>query len=216
MLFVVYAGLVWWAALRWRRRWLGFGLVGLGVFGVWFVARFYLWVGARFGIERTDSFMILLVPFGVTVGVIGAYIACLPKRNEGACRKCGYSLLGLEPEKGLLICPECGARHAFSAGDSLPCSSCGGETRPHGHRDWVCSRCGLHLLYTRGPVQRDSSTKDSAMNDAKGEHAERQPENNDQAKPEQTTRVDAADERDGTGLRALGDQLIGKAQPVER
>lgn len=158
MLFVVYAALVWWAALSWRRRWTGFGAVVLGVLGVWFVAKFYVWLGGLLGIDRTDSFMILLVPFGAIVGVVGLYIACLPVRRESACRKCGYSLLGLEPEGGLMVCPECGARHAFSEGDSLPCTSCGGETRPHGHRDWVCSRCGLHLLFTRarsGPSAKD-------------------------------------------------------------
>lgn len=215
MLFVVYAALVWWAALAWRRRWLGFGAVVLGVLGVWFVARFYVWIGGLLGIERTDSFMILLAPFGVIVGVLGLYIACLPVRRESACRKCGYSLIGLEPEKGLLICPECGTRHAFSAGDSLPCSSCGGETRPHGHRDWVCSRCGLHLLFTRAPQGR-SSTEDGAVNDSERQHAERKPEDDDEPEPEEARRIDTADERDRPGLRALSDQFVGARQPVQR
>ena len=217
MLFVVYAALVWWAALSWRRRWLGFASVALGVLGVWFVARFYLWLGAMLGIERTDSFMILMAPFGVIVGVVGGYIACLPVRREGACRKCGYSLMGLEPENELLVCPECGARHAFAQGDSLPCSSCGGDTKPHGHRDWVCSRCGLHLLFTRR-VRGGSPTsaEDGAVDNSQGEHAKRKPEDDDQPQPKQAGGIDAADQRDGTRLRALGDQLVGKGQPVER
>lgn len=214
MLFVVYAALVWWAALAWRRRWLGFLAVALGVLGVWFVARFYLWIGALMGIERTDSFMILLAPFGVIVGVIGAYIACLPVRREGACRKCGYSLHGLEPDAGLLVCPECGARHAFSQGDSLPCSSCGGETKPHGHRDWVCSRCGLHLLFASN--RAESLAEDCPMNDSEGEHAQRHTQDDDHPEPEQADRIDGADQRDRAGLRALGDQIVGKAQPVKR
>lgn len=219
MLFVAYAGLVWWAALSWRRRWLGFALVALGVLGVWFVARFYLWVGAMLGIERTDSFMILMAPFGAIVGVVGTYIACLPVRRESACRKCGYSLIGLEPENELLVCPECGARHAFSEGDSLPCSSCGGDTKPHGHRDWVCSQCGLHLLFTRGAknnVPDPASSKDGAVNDAQSENAERKTEDDDQPQPEKARGVDAGDQRDGAGLRTLGDQIVGKRQPIER
>jgi len=219
MLFVAYAGIVWWAALAWRRRWLGFAAVGLGVLGVWFVARFYIWVGALLGNDRTDSFMILMAPFGVIVGVVGAYISCLPVRRESACRKCGYSLIGLEPENELLVCPECGTRHAFSAGDSLPCSSCGGETKPHGHRDWVCSRCGLHLLFTRGTksgASNATSTEDRAVNHTEGEHAKREAEDNDEAEPEKARGVDAADERNGTGLRTLSDQLVGERQPVQR
>lgn len=213
MLFVIYAALVWWAALRWRRRLLGFVAVGLGVMGVWFVARFYLLLGSMLGIERTDSFMILMVPFGGIVGVVGAYIACLPVRRETACRRCGYSLIGIEREGGLLICPECGARHAFAEGESPPCSSCGGETKPHGHRDWVCVNCGLHVLFTRG---RTRSTEDRAVDDPQREHAQGQAEDDDQSQPEQTRRVDAADEGDRAGLRALGDQVVGERKPVER
>lgn len=214
MLFVVYAALVWWAALAWRRRWLGFASVALGVLGVWFVARFYVWVGSMIGIERTDSFMILLAPFGVIVGVIGAYIACLPVRREGACRKCGYSLIGLEPDHGLMVCPECGARHAFAEGDSLPCTSCGGETKPHGHRDWVCSRCGLHLLCARIPA--GISAENGAVHNAERQHAQGQTEDDDHPEPEQPNRIDGADERNGTRLRALGDQFVGKGEPVNR
>lgn len=213
MLFVVYAVLVWWAALAWRRRWLGFASVGLGVLGVWFLARFYLFVGGLLGVTRTDSFMILVVPFGVIVGVLGLYIACLPVRREGACRRCGYSLIGLEPDAEMLVCPECGARHAFGAGDSLPCTSCGGATKPHGHRDWLCTACGVHLLFSRN--DRRGSPEHGAVNDAERQDRQRHTQDDQQPQREQPIRIDRADERNRTRLGALRDDLIREAEPVQ-
>lgn len=222
MLLVVYAVFVWWAALKWRRRPFGFVVAVLGVLGVYFVGRFYLWLGAMLGVERPESFIFLLMPFGGIVGLIALYIALLPRRSDGACRKCGYSLGGLEPlaTDGLVICPECGARHVFAHTEAHPCSKCGGEVKPHGHRDWVCSKCGLHLLHRHRDrneaTESGTSSKDGAVDHAKGEYAERKTEDQEQTQPEQAGRIDVAYERNGRGLRALGDQIIREAQPVER
>lgn len=216
MLLVVYAVFVWWAALKWRRRLLGFLSAGLGVLGVYFVGRFYLWLGALLGVQRPESFVMMLVPFGGFVGLIGIYIALLPRRSDGCCRKCGYSLGGLEPglQDGQLVCPECGARHAFAPQQTPVCTQCGGEVKPHGQRDWVCDRCGLHLLHA--VHEWSALTKHSPVHDPKSENGEGHAENEQGAKKDETSGVDGSDERDGPGLRALGDQFVGKAQPVKR
>lgn len=222
MLLVVYAVFIWWAALKWRRRAFGFLVAPLGMLGVYFVGRFYLWLATLLGLERPESFIFLLMPFGAIVGLIALYIALLPRRSDGACRKCGYSLGGLEPlaTDGLVVCPECGARHVFAHTEARPCSKCGGEVKPHGHRDWVCSKCGLHLLHRHRDRHTEASSewssKDGAMDHAQSQHAERQPEDQQQPQREQTLRIDMPDERNGGRLRALGDQIIREAQPVER
>ncbi len=221
MLFVAYAVLVWWAALKWRRHWIGFAAAGAGVLGVWFIGKFYLWLGGMFGVVRTESFLLLLIPFGGIVGLIGVYIAMLPVRRDEACRRCGYSLRGLEPQStgGALVCPECGTRHAIADAGSETCGFCGGPVRPHGHRDWVCTSCGMHLLHApieSPPEPGALSAEQRAMHHAQGEHAQRNAQHDQQAQPEKADGIDGADERNSARLRALRDQIIRKAQPVDR
>lgn len=106
--FVVYAVGIWYAAAKWRRRWLSFAWVGIGFLGCVFVA----WLHYRLNIYTHGKIYLpilrsLLYPYTGLVVVVGLYIACLPRGNrlEGCCPWCRYDLKGLpRPAK----CPECG------------------------------------------------------------------------------------------------------------
>lgn len=152
MLFPAYALVVWYFAMKWRRMWRGFAAVALGTLGVHFVAMAYMKIGLILGMSRVESMLLLLYPFAAIVAVVGLYLALLPRAAHEACRQCGYSLHGLEERArdGLIICPECGCRHAIA--QDANCTQCGSEVRPHGRDDWLCSGCGLHHI-ERAPTR---------------------------------------------------------------
>ena len=105
--FTGYAVLVWIAAARYRRRWAGFGWVGAGVVGLVIVALLHIqlnvWTHGQIYLPVLQS---ILYPYTVVVGVMGLYLACLPRRvPEAHCVICLYDLRGLAHEAQL--CPEC-------------------------------------------------------------------------------------------------------------
>jgi hypothetical protein len=113
ILLAAYAVFVWYLAVRYRRQWRGFASVALGVVVLLAISRpaigehalsSVLPGGLRIGYRHL---LILLIPEAALVGLIGFFIASLP-RNESstACRGCGYDLGGLNPLG--LMCPECG------------------------------------------------------------------------------------------------------------
>lgn len=110
ILLAVYAVLVWYLALRFRRRWQGFVAVAVGVLAIWMVVGVIRAGDDRFGgPSSTHQILTLLWAEMFIVAAIGVYLACLPKpRGEMDCRGCGYNLSGLEPRD--LSCPECGRR----------------------------------------------------------------------------------------------------------
>lgn len=113
MIFVLYSAVVWCAAAKWRRTWRSFVVVALGVMAIAMI---------MFGQERLTSLVgmrmfgpmlnALLYPYVVLLGLVGFYIAVLPRPlGEGAvrpCVHCGYDLIGME-EFREQVCPECGA-----------------------------------------------------------------------------------------------------------
>ncbi len=116
MIFVVYAAIVWYAACRWRRRWPSFAAVTLGLFGMYAILQTYSLISEWTGIRIVGSMVrALLYPFTALLGLVGYYVACLPRSpGEGSlvpCTACGYDLVGME-EIERLICPECGSPHA--------------------------------------------------------------------------------------------------------
>lgn len=156
MLFPAYALVVWFFAMKWRRMWRGFAAVAVGTLGVHFVATLYIKIGLMLGMSRVESMLLLLYPFAAIVAVVGLYLAMLPRVAHEACRRCGYSLHGLEERSNdsIIVCPECGCRHAMVAKDETNCSQCGGMVRPHGRDDWLCVDCGLHHI-ERAPLARN-------------------------------------------------------------
>jgi hypothetical protein len=120
---VLYAVLVWYFAMRWRRRWPAFLAVGLGVANLLVLgAMVHAWDRTRapWPISELGLLFSLLYPYTALVGVIGVYISLLPRAAKAhECRKCRYDLSGLEPDE--LVCPECGTRWtARGARDQTP------------------------------------------------------------------------------------------------
>lgn len=151
ILFVVYAVLVWYGALRFRRRWEGYGSVVAGIVGCVAVALFHIqlnqWTQGRIFLPVLQS---LLYPYAAMVAMVGFFIASLPRsaaeRGVRPCRHCGYDLDGLEDEHGL-TCPECGRVDTFVGGPGVPCGRCRGDMA----RGWAvvgagerarCPSCG--------------------------------------------------------------------------
>lgn len=125
--FVVYAVLVWYAAAKWRRRWPSFAWVALGVIGLVGLAYLHYWMNIwTHGKIYLPVLRSILYPYIVLVGVVGAYIACLPRTIPGQvrCSVCRYDLAGLRLPA---VCPECGTRHSVSP--SKP-STTGPEEEP--------------------------------------------------------------------------------------
>ncbi len=104
---VIYSVLVWALAMRWRRRWPAFAVVTGGLIVLAGMYRVYMAWGEKLS-PQYKHILILYWPYVVLVGVVGFYIACLPRRaREHECQRCGYDLRGLNPAG--LSCPECGA-----------------------------------------------------------------------------------------------------------
>lgn len=121
---VIYACVVWYVAMRWRRRWPSFmavgasvmllGAVGIGLRSVHAAVEF----GAQPSLSITGPLRnpvveALLWPYTGMVMAVGVYIACLPRSapSEAHCRGCHYDLSGMNPEG--LVCPECGAAQEY-------------------------------------------------------------------------------------------------------
>lgn len=112
MIFVVYSAIVWWAAAKWRRTWRAFVAVSLGLMLVAFLMIGHERIFAPLGLRMVGAMLKgLLYPYIVLLGLVGYYIAILPRPlGEGAkhpCTACGYDLVGAE-EYTKLECPECG------------------------------------------------------------------------------------------------------------
>lgn len=105
--FVGYAMLVWYLSARYRRTVLAFACALSGT-ALLAVLAYGHWL---FGQGHPELFIqgmqILLYPYTVVVGVVGVFIASLPRRYPpGACPRCGYDLAGLGHP--VANCPECG------------------------------------------------------------------------------------------------------------
>jgi len=106
VIFAIYAALVLYFAVKYRRRWPAFLAVFLGVLLLGMLNRLLSAEGSFFGYQTSHLVLLLWAETGI-VGGLGLYAACLPRsREELDCRRCGYNLQGLEPSD--LKCPECG------------------------------------------------------------------------------------------------------------
>jgi hypothetical protein len=138
-LFVIYAVAVWYLAIRHRRTWRGFVSVAAGV--AFLVALAYLhayfW-GYLGGLLR--GFQVLLYPYTVLVGLVGLYVASLPRnRNPHACQGCGYDRAGLTT--GNPACPECGLVEYPLNG--IACANCGLDLSRFSKKKGRCPKCAV-------------------------------------------------------------------------
>ena len=109
LFFVGYALAVWWTAARYRRTPIGFAVVLLGFLGLMALNLFHVQLGRwTEGSIYLPVLQSLMYPYTGFVTVIGAYIACLPRRLNRGCEACGYDLHGLATAAQAARCPECG------------------------------------------------------------------------------------------------------------
>lgn len=107
--FVGYALLVWYFAAMHRRTPAGYAAAVVGV-GLLILIMYFHWLLGQYHPDlMIQGLQILLYPYTVAVGLVGLFIALLPRRiDPGACARCGYDLAGLDHPVNR--CPECGRR----------------------------------------------------------------------------------------------------------
>jgi len=104
ILFAAYAALIWFAALRFRRRWQGFVIVVTGGLLTWFVMKALEAIGVGGG-----GFSLLLMGETAIIVAVGLFICVLPRKPDFAhCHFCEYDFRGLDSQDGRFVCPECG------------------------------------------------------------------------------------------------------------
>jgi hypothetical protein len=152
--FPVYAVLIWYFCLRWRRTWIGWAMLLLGVAGVGVVAWFHQTINHMLnGAWDGPLFPILLAAEAALVFVVGAFIALLPLEVvQLPCRGCRYDLAGLEEENP--TCPECGMAHAARKVRRRLCRGCGREMFLPRRENPTCDSCGLANAVREVPTPR--------------------------------------------------------------
>lgn len=140
-LFVVYAIAVWYFAIRYRRRWIGFASVAAGIAGLvglaWLHIQISRWTHGRIYLQQLQ---VLLYPYTLLVGVIGFYGACLGRSfNPAICLGCGYDRTGLSLANP--VCPECGRLEYPLRGTA--CANCGMDLGRHPRKSGSCPKCGI-------------------------------------------------------------------------
>ena len=143
ILFPVYAVLVWALAWRWRRSWLGYAAVLMGLLGVGLLGLIHRFTELVFpSMVQGPLFPLLLVTEAVMVLVVGTFIVCLPRhRIDRPCRRCHYELSGLEDENP--TCPECGMAHAARRVRARRCRRCAGVLYVGRGENPACGACGV-------------------------------------------------------------------------
>ena len=109
VLLPLYALLVWFFCLRFRRRWIGFVCAIAGASSVLLVipvaGRLLRLIGSD---EEPRVLSLLIYGEAMIVLVVGLYVAMLPRRDRSnRCPYCEYDLSGHSAEQPPL-CPECG------------------------------------------------------------------------------------------------------------
>jgi hypothetical protein len=140
-LFVIYAVVVWYFAIRYRRNWRAFAAVVAGVAGLSVLAYLHIrlsrWTHGRIFLPQLQ---VLLYPYTVLVGVVGFYAACLGHRyNPAACLGCGYDRTGLM--RANPVCPECGRLEYPLNGRA--CANCGLDLSESRKKAGTCPKCGI-------------------------------------------------------------------------
>lgn len=108
ILLPLYAGLIWFLSLRWRRTWKGYAAaMGGGILILLFIPVLFKLQLLVKGIDAR-TFSLILWAEGVIVLTVGLFIASMPRRDRKPhCHYCGYDLSGHSSEQKP-VCPECG------------------------------------------------------------------------------------------------------------
>jgi len=113
--FVGYALAVWFLAAKWRRMPMSFVVVAAGLLGLMALnvlhGKLNDWTQGTIYLPVLRSIM---YPYTGLVAVVGLYIACLPRRVDAGCLRCGYDLFGLAKAGQPCRCPECGTEQTLA------------------------------------------------------------------------------------------------------
>lgn len=156
VLFPLYAILVWSFSWRFRRSWIAFAAVAVGVLGVVLVGMLHRLSGVIFPtLVNARLFSMLLGVEGACILVVGFYIALLPRqRIDLPCRRCGYELSGLDEPNP--VCPECGLPHAVRRVKPKPCRGCGAVLFVARGDNPSCAHCHLdHAAFVPSTTRTD-------------------------------------------------------------
>ncbi len=142
ILFPIYALLVWYACLRWRRQLMGVAALLLGLALIGLLAR--LDIAVRQALHLPDNgplFRFMLYAEAVIVALVGGLLVFLPPRKlaKVPCRRCGYELHGLDEANP--TCPECGTEFAAIKVELAPCAGCGLQTPACIEGRTLCKAC---------------------------------------------------------------------------
>lgn len=142
VLFPIYAFLVWYACLRWRRQFMGIAALILGVALIALLAQADLAIRRALHLhDEGPLFRFMLYSEALIVTLVGAILVFLPPRAgaQHPCRRCGYELAGLEHANP--TCPECGTAFAACKVELVPCVACGQQSpaSPDGRN--LCAAC---------------------------------------------------------------------------
>jgi hypothetical protein len=144
VLFPLYAVFIWYFCFRWRRSWVGWGALFLGVLGVGVLAWVHRMLTIAFSgdFENPMLFQLLLAAEAGLVLFVGGFIVLLPMEvADTPCRGCSYDLAGLEEDNP--TCPECGMVHAARKVRRRVCRGCGVEMFLVRGDNPTCPSCGI-------------------------------------------------------------------------
>jgi hypothetical protein len=150
LLFVVYAVIVWYFAMVYRRRWPGFLAVALGLVGMLVINHLH----TRFSDFMRNSIskpvmQVLLYAETALVPAVGLYIALLPRgRMSGRCPHCGRDLTDVDTAAS--ACPGCAAKFPVEMNDGC-CGRCRYNLAGMEEAEGVCPECGTPFYPHRQP-----------------------------------------------------------------
>ncbi len=109
VLLPIYALIVWFFCLRFRRRWIGFACAITGAASVLLVIPLVSSALRLIGVRSDPGiFTFLILGESAIVLVVGLFVASLPRRDPAnRCAYCDYDLSGYSAEQPP-VCPECG------------------------------------------------------------------------------------------------------------
>ncbi len=214
-LFPLYAVIVGLLVAKFRRRWQGFAITLLAVALVALVGVGHWWLGVLSdGRLQVDNMRIILIGYGLLIGAMGTFIACLGHQQPWHCQFCGYNLLGHAEHNPM--CPECGRKSALKAFGRGRCRYCGLNLHRR-HEDptaALCTTCRRVMLKSRALIVagKDLAT-DQAIERAQHEHDERHPGDQRHPQRREAPIVHLVDDAERARRRALRDELIQPRKP---
>lgn len=214
-LFPLYAVLVAFLVAKYRRRWQGFAITLLAMAFVALVGVLHWWMGfLSDGRLQVDNMRIILIGYGLLIGAMGFFIACLGHQQPWHCQFCGYNLLGHAEHNPM--CPECGRKSALKVFRKGHCRYCGLNLSRRGEEPTMelCATCRFVMLKSRSlTVPGKSLTTDQAIERPQHQHHQWHADDQRHAQDREAPILDLGDDAERARRRALRDELIKSRKP---